>query len=515
MVIQAQSPSNPFMRGVDISRRQRIQEKQIESDLTLERLAARKQRAELKEWHANEPVREVEREVAKLKGLQDLEFSRRERIARLEGAESQTAQRRAMTAGQRLENEDMRMSRAARQEQYDATEQTHAQQTALNIREQAEQVRGARQERRLEAASHRMEVQEYVQDRIPQQIGSMNASDYRRFRKDLTGLGVDPSRDMGLPVEFNDQAKLRLRNLSRQARYDTEAATEVEQNVRQAEAMADRRLQDEFDRKNRRAEQLRERLEEDPDDQEAARELSNIQRWIDKEVAITGRTEHDMDVLDETRLNPVQTEMMFLREENQVINELIATIDNNPTSVGITGSIRQGMQTARGIASDVSGDFDNPIANFTNELVSGFERNVSTDYRNGNIEEEVFNSYFDPDVADVSYWNNMLAYIHARSLMKPNDRLNAQDIENAKDSLGLRGFRSADRVKAQLLQAQRQLNRRYESLKTLREPARAFDELSGDLETYNPNTRGERPEGRDERQPDVRWSPDTGWEEVR
>lgn len=128
----------------------------------------------------------------------------------------------------------------------------------------------------------------------------------------------------------------------------------------------------------------------------------------------------------------------------EMIDTLTKSIEDRRGRAGVMGSINAAIQRGVGIAKDVDAALGTNIGQFLNEGAQA----VGIDIRAGRADKDVA-GFFDPELPEMEYWENVLAYRLARA-NKGEGRLNAQDVRIWKDQIQLRGLKDVDSVLARL-----------------------------------------------------------------
>jgi len=158
------------------------------------------------------------------------------------------------------------------------------------------------------------------------------------------------------------------------------------------------------------------------------------------------------------------------------IDTVMRNLTDKKTRAGIVGTLFEAGQKIEGMVSDLFSVTDsNALVDFVKEdlasnsmpaAVKDAVLNPNSDFNSGFFDDigSMYGANFDPAFAENRVLVNAIAYSVARA-RKKTGRLNLDDVRNARESLTLGGFTSADTVLAGLTAVRKELYTANEALK--------------------------------------------------
>jgi uncharacterized protein YwbE len=179
----------------------------------------------------------------------------------------------------------------------------------------------------------------------------------------------------------------------------------------------------------------------------------------------------DVEVDQEAIFKPKQKLEIFGKIQGtetslKAIDKVLFNLAEDPTRAGITGSIKNAIQIGKGMIVDLISAEDQDtifraIAQDIKNTYEGtdqyaeFQRMLDAEYSTSDG-KDVFGDKFDPAFAQNKVLINAIAYAVARA-RKTSGRLNLDDVRNARETLQISGFTSADQVTAGLTEVRDEL----------------------------------------------------------
>lgn len=174
--------------------------------------------------------------------------------------------------------------------------------------------------------------------------------------------------------------------------------------------------------------------------------------------------------LPASRADEVQASRDMLTGARTVVSRVRRSLSEAPARGGLLGTIKKGVQTVTGIASDF----------LSNDMLSGYLGEIANDITDGRTEREV-GELFDPELPRNALAENQLAYALARA-RKPVGRINVDDIRSAKTDTKITGlFESAD-----IKERMKAIDEEFE---------RAINDIDRRLKRSQPNPSSDAPGG--------------------
>jgi len=179
----------------------------------------------------------------------------------------------------------------------------------------------------------------------------------------------------------------------------------------------------------------------------------------------------DVEVDQEAIFKPKQKLEIFGKIQGtetslKAIDKVLFNLAEDPTRAGITGSIKNAIQIGKGMIVDlISAEDQNTIFRAIAQDIKNtyegtdqyaeFQRMLDAEYETADG-KDVFGDNFDPAFAQNKVLINAIAYAVARA-RKTSGRLNLDDVRNARETLQISGFTSADQVTAGLTEVRDEL----------------------------------------------------------
>tara|TARA_R100001015_G_C4629824_1_gene190962 strand:+ start:989 stop:2926 length:1938 start_codon:yes stop_codon:yes gene_type:complete len=191
----------------------------------------------------------------------------------------------------------------------------------------------------------------------------------------------------------------------------------------------------------------------------------------------------DVEVSEEAIFKPKQKLEIFGKIQGtetslKAIDKVLFNLAEDPTRAGIVGSVKNAIQIGKGMIVDLisAEDQDTIFRSIAQDIKNTYEgtdqyeefqRMLDAEYQTANG-KDVFGDNFDPAFAQNKVLVNAIAYAVARA-RKTSGRLNLDDVRNARETLQISGFTSADQVTAglsavrdELLDYRTNLNQQFE-----------------------------------------------------
>ena len=191
----------------------------------------------------------------------------------------------------------------------------------------------------------------------------------------------------------------------------------------------------------------------------------------------------DVEVSEEAIFKPKQKLEIFGKIQGtetslKAIDKVLFNLAEDPTRAGIVGSVKNAIQIGKGMIVDLisAEDQDTIFRSIAQDIKNTYEgtdqyeefqRMLDAEYQTANG-KDVFGDNFDPAFAQNKVLVNAIAYAVARA-RKTSGRLNLDDVRNARETLQISGFTSADQVTAglteirdELLTYRNNLNQQFE-----------------------------------------------------
>lgn len=469
--------TNPALQGMQwaTNRRQKEEAHQTSQKFNKTRIIANENAN--KEYVLNEPVRDLERKAKARDYRLNLLYAGREREAEVRNTELGNTR----TSQDIVAFDEAADARAAENE---ATATTAVEAAQVDVAKAQQQVAASRAEQQRMADKASRDIDEYITTTLPV-VSDMTPKDYRTYRKRIRTAGGDPD-EMGLPVEFNDEARAVLRRQRKQAVMNVEAQREVDIATEKKQQLLDKGLYSEYSMLQTKNKELQKQVDDNPSDLGLRQEIiENNKRML----KLTFASKTEADVLSEKRLTDAHGRMAITQMLNENINRSLTLLTQDRTRAGFVGSIRAGIQQARGVATDFTEKYGgSATSELVGQIMSDTESQIAADVASGNLDpkdaNELYRSFHDPALDELQALELMMSYQFARTELKPNDRLNTQDVKEVRGMFNTRGMMSADSAVSNLRTAQKQVIRGYEHQYKQLKPKEYSENLPKTLEPF-------------------------------
>ena len=162
------------------------------------------------------------------------------------------------------------------------------------------------------------------------------------------------------------------------------------------------------------------------------------------------------------REQDIRTHISSLDRNIGDLQNILSLGKEDPSLLGVSGSIRKAGQTAFGIAVDASGALPEVFQGF----LEGVGQRVAQDVNNGDLDERTFAELFsDPNISDIRKLENNFAYAIARA-RQPTGRLLADTLRLAREDAKLTGLAGSQDVLNRVQSILGDLQSQRESLQT-------------------------------------------------
>lgn len=414
----------PGLRGFRTAREDIRQEEQHDAQMQKAQMSIQQMAREQEEWEEHSALREKKRKANKSKmELKHLQNNYQiENFDRIQGEAQLDAQ---------LERESNMLKNQRKQQKYQQEEQDR-------IRE----------------------FDSFIAERIPEDISDMTDRQLKRLRRDATHMGFDPD-EMGIPEQLNAGGARTLRQRRNLAVNNVEQQQETEQMRLEEEMSAaeDRlvRYADELDEVERK-------LEISPDDPQLLRRKRFLEKGMERETAITGRTPEDVAPSMRDKLAEEYHTAQYMEED---IERAIGLLEEDMTRAGVPGAIQNIMQQSRDIATTVPEMFNNPAGQWVTDQVvthtSGQAHEDTIRYADEPERDFDYAEWFDPALSELRQFENAMAYRLARMRWGPG-RINMDTVNRARNEIGITGIRSPQDAMARLRSVSSEIRRKQKGL---------------------------------------------------
>jgi hypothetical protein len=231
--------------------------------------------------------------------------------------------------------------------------------------------------------------------------------------------------------------------------------------------------------------ELSAKLRNDPDNSTLYKEIIETNKNIDKLVTTVGRTPEDRHA---GRLDVLQAGIDNVDLAISDIDNMMTSIEMDPTIAGTVGQAKRAIQTFMGIKSDISSVFKAKDITSINKMIDGAAALADNDYlvegrTDADVDQWVNASFHNPKISEIKVFENSMAYMLARA-RKPGGRLNMDDIKRAAGDTKVTGIvlsardvhSKLDFVKKEMLKAKAKMVARKEGF-SLKEYRDTLDKL--------------------------------------
>lgn len=174
--------------------------------------------------------------------------------------------------------------------------------------------------------------------------------------------------------------------------------------------------------------------------------------------------------LPASRADEVQASRDMLSGARTIVSRVRRSLIEAPARGGLVGTVKKGIQTFTGIASDF----------LDNDLIGGYLGEIANDITDGRTAREV-GDMFDPELPRNQLAENQLAYALARA-RKPVGRINVDDVNRAAEDTKITGLFEAADIKERM----KAIDEEFE---------RAITDIDRRLKREQPNPSSDSPGG--------------------